>query len=90
MNSLSVLYSDPIIIAHTCTDLTAIPQSLLETAKADLIIAYDHISHDNQGTTAQISSCGCLPMGPFFTRHTQPPITNSHTGKWISHGIQSW
>jgi hypothetical protein len=41
----------PIIIDHTCTDITAIPQSAIEQAKSSLHIAYGHTSHGSQLTT---------------------------------------
>jgi len=37
-----------IIIDHTCTDITDIPQWAIETAKTDLHIAYAHTSHGRQ------------------------------------------
>ena len=37
-----------IIIDHTCTDITQIPQSAIEAAKADLHIAFAHSSHGRQ------------------------------------------
>ncbi|MBN2102515.1 hypothetical protein JW835_00575 [bacterium] len=37
-----------IIINHTCTDITDIPQWAIETAKTDLHIAYAHTSHGRQ------------------------------------------
>ncbi|MCP4712448.1 MAG: DNRLRE domain-containing protein [Planctomycetes bacterium] len=44
-------YADSIIVDHTCTDLTQIPQSAIEAAKANLVIAYGHTSHGSQLTT---------------------------------------
>lgn len=43
--------ADAIIIDHHATDITAIPQSAIEQAKADLHIAYGHTSHGSQLTT---------------------------------------
>ncbi|MEN6384970.1 MAG: hypothetical protein ABFD79_07195 [Phycisphaerales bacterium] len=37
-----------VIVNHTCTDITAIPQSAIERAKASLHIAYGHTSHGSQ------------------------------------------
>lgn len=37
-----------IVVNHTCTDITAIPQSAIEQAKASLHIAYGHTSHGSQ------------------------------------------
>jgi hypothetical protein len=36
------------IVDHTCTDLTQIPQSAIQAAKTNLIIAYGHTSHGSQ------------------------------------------
>jgi hypothetical protein len=38
----------PIIVDHTCTDITAIPQAAIEQAKSSLHIAYGHTSHGSQ------------------------------------------
>lgn len=40
--------SQGIIINHTCTDITKIPQSAIDSAKAKLHIAYGHTSHGSQ------------------------------------------
>ena len=40
--------SQPIIIDHTNTDITAIPQTWIESAKQSLHIAYGHTSHGSQ------------------------------------------
>lgn len=40
-----------IIIDHTCTDITRIPESAILQAKATLHIAYGHTSHGSQLTT---------------------------------------
>ncbi|THB79479.1 MAG: fibronectin type III domain-containing protein [Desulfobacteraceae bacterium] len=42
------LWADPVIVDHTCTDITAIPQSAIEAAKSNLHIAYGHTSHGSQ------------------------------------------
>ena len=52
-----------IIADHTCCDIDAIPQSAIEDAKADLIIAYGHTSHGSQlvsGMTGLITFKGSL------------------------------
>ncbi len=40
-----------IIIDHECTDITLIPESVINQAKANLHIAYGHTSHGSQLTT---------------------------------------
>ena len=44
-------YSGALIIDHRHTDITQIPQSAIEQAKASLHIAYGHTSHGSQVTT---------------------------------------
>ncbi len=43
--------NSPIIIDHTCTSITKIPQGAIERAKARLHIGYGHTSHGSQLTT---------------------------------------
>ncbi len=43
--------SAQMIIDHTCTDITQIPESAINQAKADLHIGYGHTSHGSQITT---------------------------------------
>ena len=43
--------SKPIIIDHTCTDITKIPESAILQAKESLHIAYGHTSHGSQITS---------------------------------------
>ncbi len=43
--------SAAIVADHTCTDLTAIPESAIAAAKENLVIAYGHTSHGSQLTT---------------------------------------
>ncbi|MGD9365818.1 MAG: DNRLRE domain-containing protein [Desulfobacteraceae bacterium] len=40
--------AEPIVADHTSTDISAIPQTALEAAKANLRIAYGHTSHGSQ------------------------------------------
>ncbi|MDX2491571.1 hypothetical protein, partial [Desulfosarcina sp.] len=42
--------ASPIIIDHSCTNITAIPQSAIDAARANLHIAYGHTSHGSQLT----------------------------------------
>lgn len=50
----------PIIIDHTCTDLSKIPEHWIEQAKEQLRISYGHTSHGSQ----PISGMGVLMAGP--------------------------
>ncbi len=42
---------EPLIVDHTCTDITRIPEPMILQAKAVLHIAYGHTSHGSQITT---------------------------------------
>ena len=46
-----VFAAGPIVVDHTCCDLTVIPESALRDAKDNLSIAYGHTSHGSQLTT---------------------------------------
>lgn len=43
--------TEPLIIDHTCTDITQIPESAIVQTKESLHIAYGHTSHGSQITT---------------------------------------
>lgn len=56
--SASAQLSEPLIVDHTCTDITQIPEAAIIQAKADLHIAYGHTSHGSQladGMTGLVS-----------------------------------
>jgi hypothetical protein len=44
----ATMRTDPIIVDHTCTDITWIPEAAIVKAKAVLHIAYGHTSHGSQ------------------------------------------
>ena len=44
----STAYSEAIIIDHTCTDLSQVPEWAITQAKETLHIAYGHTSHGSQ------------------------------------------
>ncbi|MBN1182639.1 MAG: hypothetical protein JXB49_10155 [Bacteroidales bacterium] len=49
LNSLSMAErTEPVIIDHTCTDITLIPESTILQAKESLHVAYAHTSHGSQ------------------------------------------
>jgi len=57
--SLPIVHAaEPIIIDHACTDITRIPESAIEQAKANLHIAYGHTSHGSQLTTGMTGLVG--------------------------------
>jgi uncharacterized repeat protein (TIGR01451 family) len=53
----------PFIVDHTTTDITAIPQSWIETAKNDLHIYYGHTSHGSQLMTGMSGLVGFANQG---------------------------
>ncbi len=67
-----------ILVDHTCTDITAIPQAAILQAKAKLHIAYGHTSHGSQLVSGMNGLVGfangggkglALPKGVFAWRH---------------------
>ncbi|MDY6989664.1 MAG: DNRLRE domain-containing protein [Thermodesulfobacteriota bacterium] len=53
----------PIIIDHTCTDITEIPESAINAAKALLHIGYGHTSHGSQLTSGMSGLVGFANNG---------------------------
>ncbi len=63
--SLSVTTTDTpvttaIIANHNTSDITVVPQSAIENAKANLVIAYGHTSHGSQITTGMTGMTGFM------------------------------
>ena len=57
--SLPIVHAaESVIIDHACTDITRIPESAIEQAKANLHIAYGHTSHGSQLTTGMTGLIG--------------------------------
>ncbi len=48
LNGMNAFAEYEILVDHTCTDLTKIPESAIINAKANLHIAYGHTSHGSQ------------------------------------------
>ncbi|HNX43682.1 MAG TPA: T9SS type A sorting domain-containing protein [Bacteroidales bacterium] len=48
LSALCQVYSQAILINHTCTDLAAVPAAWLDSAKANLKVTYQHTSHGSQ------------------------------------------
>jgi hypothetical protein len=46
--AISGAYTEPVIINHTCTNLSQIPAAWISAAKSNLHIAYGHTSHGSQ------------------------------------------
>ena len=62
--SPKLAFSDqPLIIDHTCTDISQIPESAIEQAKSNLHIAYGHTSHGSQLTTGMSGLVGFANNG---------------------------
>lgn len=47
---VSAQRSEPLIVDHTCTDITTIPEAGINQARASLHVAYGHTSHGSQLT----------------------------------------
>jgi hypothetical protein len=58
MSAEWVSAAGPIVIDHTCTDITRIPESAIVQAKNSLHIAYGHTSHGSQLTTGMSGLVG--------------------------------
>ena len=56
------VFGQAIVIDHTCTDLSRIPDSWITQAKSDLHIAYQHTSHGSQ----LITGINALETNPLF------------------------
>ena len=61
----------PIIIDHTCTDITQIPGTAIEQAKAQLHIAYGHTSHGSQLTTGMTGLVAFANVGGLGLSHPE-------------------
>lgn len=61
-NVKGVRAAEPIIIDHTCTDLSQIPPYWIEQAKALLRLSYGHTSHGSQ----PVSGMGVLRADPSY------------------------
>jgi len=55
--------AEAIIIDHTCTELSQIPDGWIEEAKSDLHIAYQHTSHGSQLITGMNALKNFPPFG---------------------------
>ncbi|RLC53660.1 MAG: hypothetical protein DRH89_10375, partial [Candidatus Cloacimonadota bacterium] len=59
--TISAIFAE--IIDHNCTDITQIPESAINQAKADLHIAYGHTSHGSQLTDGMSGLLGFANAG---------------------------
>lgn len=75
---VSARQTGAIIVDHTCTDITRIPETAILEAKAKLCIAYGHTSHGSQLTSGMSGLVGfangggkglALPKNIFAWRH---------------------
>jgi len=67
----SPVSSQGIIIDHTSTDITKIPESAITQAKTTLHIGYGHTSHGSQLTTGMIGLVGFSNNGGLGLSHPQ-------------------
>ncbi len=76
LSYFDLLAQQPLIIDHTCTDLSKIPVSYIQTAKQNLRIGYGHTSHGSQLVTG-LEALKSLGSDYHFTKSnyvTQPGI----------------
>ena len=67
--------SEPIIIDHTCTDLSKIPDYWIEQAKDLLRLSYGHTSHGSQPITGMsVLESGPLNVGGLYDFNTNGAI----------------
>lgn len=63
------LHSQEIVIDHTCTDLSQVPQTWIDEAKSRLLIGYGHTSHGSQLVTG-INAFRGSPGEPYYFEST--------------------
>lgn len=51
LTAAAVRAQAPIIVDHTCTDLSQVPANWIQQAKANLRVGYGHTSHGSQLVT---------------------------------------
>ena len=68
---LTQVLSQGTIIDHTCTDITKIPESAINQAKAMLHIGYGHTSHGSQITTGMTGLITFANNGGLGLSHPQ-------------------
>jgi uncharacterized repeat protein (TIGR01451 family) len=68
-------HSEPIIIDHTCTDLSKIPDYWIERAKELLRVSYGHTSHGSQPVTGMtVLESGPLNVGGLYDFNTNGAV----------------
>ncbi len=72
--------SAPIVVDHACTDLRKIPQQWIQTAKANLHIAYGHTSHGSQLTTGMTGLVAFVNGGGLGLSYPQDFFAWNHGG----------
>ncbi len=65
------VFSQGIIIDHTCTDITRIPESAINQARATLHIGFGHTSHGSQLTTGMTGLVAFANNGGLGLSHPQ-------------------
>ena len=77
---------EAIIIDHTCTDITAVPQEWIEEAKRALHIGYGHTSHGSQltsGMTGLVSFANSGGLGLALPQDIFGWNVVGQAGRWI-------
>ena len=78
--------AEPIVIDHTTTDLSQIPNSAIMQAKSTLHIAYGHTSHGSQLTSGMGSSGASCGLDTFLTGNPNYPAYTPGLCRWVDDG----
>lgn len=73
--------SGPIIVDHTCTDLSQVPEVWIEQARSDLNIFYGHTSHGSQ-LVSGLNAVG-KPLPPLYER-TGDDLGGTGDTSWVA------
>jgi hypothetical protein len=69
LGMVSISFADPIIIDHTTTDLSQIPNDWINQVKNDMKLYFGHTSHGTQITNGLLGLSCCSRKGiPSITR----------------------
>jgi hypothetical protein len=63
------VFAQAVVVDHTCTDITQIPESAINLAKSSLHIAYGHTSHGSQLTDGMTGLVGFANGGGLGLSH---------------------
>ncbi len=64
-----VIWAQPIIIDHHCTDLSRVPEYWIRQARNNIKLSYGHTSHGSQLVTGMEALLDTFPLYRFFDDH---------------------